>query len=139
MEQACSVACFSTPGSLAWAASGRRCVPDTHHLCCRVLLPVLQCHCQGLSMLGGERAWQTAEVALVAGQSCRDVLSAPSSRLPWPLSAGDVAMLKELLDQGAAVDEQDAEGRTGLHFACGYDELACAEVLMDKVGQSRPG
>ena len=43
-------------------------------------------------------------------------------------------MLKELLEQGAAVDEQDAEGRTGLHFACGYDELACAEVLMDKVG-----
>ena len=47
-------------------------------------------------------------------------------------------MLKELLDQGAAVDEQDAEGRTGLHFACGYDELACAEVLMDKVGQLLP-
>ena len=47
-------------------------------------------------------------------------------------------MLKELLDQGGAVDEQDAEGRTGLHFACGYDELACAEVLMDKVGHLLP-
>ena len=38
--------------------------------------------------------------------------------------------LKELLKGGANKDEQDEEGRTALHFACGYGELDCAEVLL---------
>lgn len=42
--------------------------------------------------------------------------------------AGDKEQLKELLEGGADRDEKDEEGRTALHFACGYGELACAEV-----------
>lgn len=39
-------------------------------------------------------------------------------------------MLEELLKAGANQDEKDDEGRTALHFACGYGELKCAEVLL---------
>jgi ankyrin repeat protein len=52
----------------------------------------------------------------------------PCSRRFAP--AGDVEQLKELLAAGADKDEKDEEGRTALHFACGYGELACAEVLL---------
>ena len=45
--------------------------------------------------------------------------------------AGEQEALKELLKGGANKDEQDEEGRTALHFACGYGELACAEVLLE--------
>ena len=45
-------------------------------------------------------------------------------------NAGDVDALKELLQSGADKDEKDDEGRTALHFACGYGELACAEELI---------
>ncbi len=34
-------------------------------------------------------------------------------------SAGDVELLKKLLEAGANPDEGDEEGRTALHFACG--------------------
>ena len=36
--------------------------------------------------------------------------------------------LRQLIKDGAAKDEQDEEGRTALHFACGYGELECAKV-----------
>ena len=36
--------------------------------------------------------------------------------------------MRELLAGGAKPDERDEEGRTALHFACGYGELDCAEV-----------
>ena len=45
-------------------------------------------------------------------------------------AAGDVEALKELLQGGADKDEKDDEGRTALHFACGYGEIACAEELI---------
>jgi ankyrin repeat protein len=45
-----------------------------------------------------------------------------------PPCAGDKEQLKELLEGGADRDEKDEEGRTALHFACGYGELACAEA-----------
>ena len=44
--------------------------------------------------------------------------------------AGDVDALKELLQGGSDKDEKDDEGRTALHFACGYGEIACAEELI---------
>ena len=47
---------------------------------------------------------------------------------PTPPRAGDKEQLKELLEGGADRDEKDEEGRTALHFACGYGELACAEA-----------
>jgi len=43
---------------------------------------------------------------------------------------GDVEALKELLQGGANKDEKDDEGRTALHFACGYGEIACARELI---------
>ncbi len=46
---------------------------------------------------------------------------------------GDAAKLKELLEaDDVAVDEQDEEGRTALHFAAGYGELECARLLLGK-------
>ena len=46
--------------------------------------------------------------------------------------AGQADILEELLKGGADKDEQDDEGRTALHFACGYGEVKCAEVLLSK-------
>ena len=43
---------------------------------------------------------------------------------------GDDAALEELLAQEADKDAADEEGRSGLHFACGYGELACAKLLL---------
>ncbi|GFS37015.1 ankyrin repeat-containing 2B [Actinidia rufa] len=38
-------------------------------------------------------------------------------------SVGDVEGLKNALASGADKDEEDSEGRTALHFACGYGEV----------------
>lgn len=46
-------------------------------------------------------------------------------------SDGNVEVLKQLLDGGAAVDEVDEEGRTALHFAVGYGEMECAKLLIE--------
>lgn len=35
-----------------------------------------------------------------------------------------------MIEQGANLDEVDEEGRTALHFACGYGELECAKALI---------
>nr|GFD22265.1 ankyrin repeat domain-containing protein 2B-like [Tanacetum cinerariifolium] len=37
-------------------------------------------------------------------------------------STGDVEGLKKALESGADKDEEDGEGRTALHFSCGYGE-----------------
>lgn len=53
---------------------------------------------------------------------------------PTLLSAameGEVDKLTALLKEGAAVNEADEDGRTALHFACGYGELPCAKVLLE--------
>jgi len=39
--------------------------------------------------------------------------------------------LKKALEEGADKDEEDSEGRRGLHFACGYGELQCAQALLE--------
>ncbi|KAE8729575.1 Ankyrin repeat domain-containing protein 2 [Hibiscus syriacus] len=38
-------------------------------------------------------------------------------------SVGDVEGLKAALSSGADKDDEDSEGRTALHFACGYGEV----------------
>ncbi len=40
-------------------------------------------------------------------------------------------LLKELLKNGADKDEPDEEGRTGLHFSCGYGEIDCMNLLLE--------
>ena len=42
-------------------------------------------------------------------------------------SAGDHEALKALIDGGADVNATDGEGRSALHFACGYGEIKCAD------------
>uniref|UniRef100_A0A175YEP0 Uncharacterized protein n=1 Tax=Daucus carota subsp. sativus TaxID=79200 RepID=A0A175YEP0_DAUCS len=39
--------------------------------------------------------------------------------------------LKKALASGGDKDEEDSEGRTALHFACGYGEVKCAQVLLE--------
>lgn len=47
-------------------------------------------------------------------------------------SEGDAAKLRELLTaDGESKDVKDSEGRTALHFACGYGELDCVKVLLE--------
>ncbi|CAA6668064.1 unnamed protein product [Spirodela intermedia] len=43
-------------------------------------------------------------------------------------SVGDV---ENALAAGADKDEEDSEGRTALHFACGYGEVQCAQILLE--------
>lgn len=68
---------------------------------------------------------------------------------PWPeslnkgfifsLTSGDVEAIKQLLEAGANTDEADEEGRTALHFACGYGEIECAKALIAaKVSPATP-
>jgi ankyrin repeat protein len=45
-----------------------------------------------------------------------------------PCATGDVGLLKKLINEGGNVDEPDEEGRTALHFSCGYGEIECAKV-----------
>ena len=49
----------------------------------------------------------------------------------FSVRAGDVELLKRLIQEGGNVDEPDEEGRTALHFACGYGEIECAKVGID--------
>ena len=45
--------------------------------------------------------------------------------------------LSELIAAGAGdVNASDSEGRAALHFACGYGEMKCAEMLIDAKANS---
>lgn len=46
-------------------------------------------------------------------------------------SDGDVELLKKMLGDGGDKDMKDSEGRTALHFTCGYGELKCSEALIE--------
>lgn len=39
--------------------------------------------------------------------------------------------MKYKLAASANKDEEDLEGRTTLHFACGYGEVECAQLLLE--------
>ena len=45
-------------------------------------------------------------------------------------SEGDAEALEGFLKAGQDVNMKDAEGRTALHFSCGYGEIKCAEILI---------
>lgn len=46
-------------------------------------------------------------------------------------SNGSVDRLKELLKDGADVNEADEEGRTALHWSAGYSEIECMKALIE--------
>jgi hypothetical protein len=46
-------------------------------------------------------------------------------------SNGSVDRLKELLADGADVNEADEEGRTALHWSAGYSEIECMKALIE--------
>ncbi len=47
-------------------------------------------------------------------------------------SEGDASKLRELLTADKETkDVKDSEGRTALHFSCGYGELDCVKVLLE--------
>ena len=46
-------------------------------------------------------------------------------------SNGSVDRLKELLAEGADVNEADEEGRTALHWSAGYSEIECMKALIE--------
>ncbi|XP_051132480.1 ankyrin repeat domain-containing protein 2B-like [Andrographis paniculata] len=46
-------------------------------------------------------------------------------------SVGHVEGFKSALGSGADKDEENFEGRTTLHFGCGYREVKCAQVLLE--------
>ncbi|KAK6911102.1 hypothetical protein RJ641_000032 [Dillenia turbinata] len=54
-------------------------------------------------------------------------------------SVGDVEGLKNPLASGANKDKEDSQGRTALHFACGYGEVKCARILLEAELQGRIG
>lgn len=46
-------------------------------------------------------------------------------------STGDVKELQSMLAKGVDKDKKDSQGRTALHFACGYGNARCVEVLLE--------
>merc|ERR1719313_1407611 len=47
------------------------------------------------------------------------------------VSSSDVDAVKELVAAGADVNEKDEDGRSALHFACGYGEKESCELLLE--------
>ncbi|KAG8473400.1 hypothetical protein CXB51_035696 [Gossypium anomalum] len=78
----------------------------------------------------------TGDAATSAGNSAADeedeAGNEDESIVHHCASVGDVEGLKTALSSGADKDEEDSEGRTALHFACGYGETAIA--VWDVVG-----
>ncbi|MBA0815772.1 hypothetical protein Gohar_000509, partial [Gossypium harknessii] len=69
----------------------------------------------------------TGDAATSAGNSAADeedeAGNEDESIVHHCASVGDVEGLKTALSSGADKDEEDSEGRTALHFACGYGEV----------------
>lgn len=53
-------------------------------------------------------------------------------------SKGNVRAIKELLDQGAAVNASDYDGRTALHLAACEGHLLVAELLLQRGADVNP-
>lgn len=47
-------------------------------------------------------------------------------------AAGDLVKSRELLDQGAAIDDRDASGRTPLMLAIGQNQIEAVRLLLDR-------
>ena len=90
--------------------------------------------------------WNDPEVLSKIGKKMQGVIGAEGAQGPGAeapqvveeevdlhgaVSDSDVASVKELIKIGADVNEKDEEGRSALHFACGYGEIECAELLIE--------
>lgn len=63
------------------------------------------------------------------GQEAADGEEGPApDTLLGAAADGDAKKLAELIKGGADLEEKDEEGRTAIHFACGYGEFECAKV-----------
>ncbi|KAL3635265.1 Homeobox protein HD-1 [Castilleja foliolosa] len=69
---------------------------------------------EGVASAGGDAA---------AGEDESDEVNDEESIVHHTASVGDVEGLKSALAGGADKDEEESEGRTALHFSCGYGEL----------------
>jgi len=66
------------------------------------------------------------------GQEAADGEEGPApDTLLGAAADGDAKKLAELIKGGADLEEKDEEGRTAIHFACGYGEFECAKVLLE--------
>lgn len=73
--------------------------------------------------------------ALPEGEEGDEEEEAPMPALHEATTSGDVAEVKRLLTEKGLktdVNEKDGEGRTALHFACGYGEGEIASFLLEK-------
>ncbi|KAK9909352.1 hypothetical protein WJX75_000913 [Coccomyxa subellipsoidea] len=76
---------------------------------------------------GGAAPSERAEVGEEEDEDGSEELATVSTAA----SSGDLELLKELLANGGDVNDADDEGRTGLHFACGYGEITCMNLLLE--------
>eukprot|EP01025_Chloroclados_australasicus_P030548 TRINITY_DN3066_c1_g1_i1.p1 TRINITY_DN3066_c1_g1~~TRINITY_DN3066_c1_g1_i1.p1 ORF type:complete len:327 (-),score=84.66 TRINITY_DN3066_c1_g1_i1:393-1373(-) len=66
------------------------------------------------------------------GESSADVVEGGEDGIHGAASAGDAEALRKLVaKEGVNLEEKDDEGRTALHFASGYGEHECMQVLLD--------
>ena len=86
----------------------------------------------GLAAVEGEGAAEGDEEEGEEGEEGEEDEEDEELSLHSCASAGDYEGLAELLkEEGVDANEKDAEGRTALHFSCGYGEIKCAELLIE--------
>ncbi|KAK6131885.1 hypothetical protein DH2020_034373 [Rehmannia glutinosa] len=78
--------------------------------------------------VGGEGATSAGDTAEDETEEVND----EESIVHHTASVGDVEGLKKALADGSDKDEEDSEGRTALHFACGYGEAGAKVDVLDK-------
>jgi rhodanese-related sulfurtransferase len=100
---------------------------------------------QVYSLNGGYEAWRTQKAAvaplddelrewLLRHGFPGDAVNAARARGETPLmkasNAGDIAIVRRLIDAGARVDARDADGNNALWLACAGNSLEAVEILV---------
>lgn len=77
------------------------------------------------------------QVALLSLTVVGVLASGSDAYLADAAEGGDTAKLRDLISQGAAVDAQQIDGMTALHWAAYYDDLEMASLLLDAAANVR--